>query len=151
MAKVGRPTVMTPQVREQIIEALKGGNFRQTACDYAGISNQVFYRYLNEDEDFRRQVIKAEKASEIRLVGIVARAALQDARHAEWLLTHRFRERWDLDKTLTLDVRAYKNQWQTMTDEERKVQLRNLVKQATEQLEVLESGEAPLLTEGTEE
>ena len=36
--RVGRPSKLTPEVRQKVLTALKAGNFREVAAGYAGIA-----------------------------------------------------------------------------------------------------------------
>ncbi len=99
--EVGRPSKLTPEVQEKICQILRGGNFKNVACEYAGVSQRVFREWMKKGaegeqpyEDFRRAVIEAEKSAEIRAVGLIIKAAQEDPRHAQWWLSHRFPERW---------------------------------------------------------
>lgn len=99
---VGRPTLLNDEVQAKITQALRAGNFRAVACQYAGISQRVFFDWMRKGKEetdtafvsFRRAVIEAEKAAEIRAVALIMRAAESDPRHAEWWLSHRFPGRW---------------------------------------------------------
>lgn len=102
MGRPGPKTKLTPEVQERLCTALRGGNFRKTACAWAGIPYRSFHEWMLKGErkksgplaEFRRAVIEAEKAAEIRAVALVLKAAEKDPRHAEWWLSHRFPERW---------------------------------------------------------
>lgn len=101
MSGPGRPSILTEAVRDKILSALGGGNFRVAACEYAGVSARTFREWMargargdKDYEDFRRAVIEAEKRAEIRAVALILRAAENDPRHAQWWLSHRWPERW---------------------------------------------------------
>jgi hypothetical protein len=106
MAKTGRPTKMTPEAQEAIVRALMNGNFRSTACKYAGVSYRAFKDWLAMGKRypkgkfgrFRRAVLDAESKAEIRAVTLLMKAAENDPRHAAWWLAHRHNARW-ADKT----------------------------------------------------
>jgi len=95
----------TDEGREKVaklLQALRGGNFREVACEWAGIPERTFRAWMQEGEagapqssvDFCRQVIEAEKAAEIRNVAFVMKAAEEDPKHAEWWLERKHPERW---------------------------------------------------------
>lgn len=98
----GRPTALTELVEAKVLEALRGGNFRQTAALYAGISPSTLRVWMKRGKDepksefgnFRRRVREAEQAAQIRAVALVLKAAAEDARHAEWWLERKFPELW---------------------------------------------------------
>jgi len=95
----------TDEGREKVaklLQALRGGNFREVACEWAGIPERTFRAWMQEGEagapqssvDFCRQVMEAEKAAEIRNVAFVMKAAEEDPKHAEWWLERKHPERW---------------------------------------------------------
>jgi hypothetical protein len=112
----GRPRLLeTPEGQEKAarcLQALRGGNFRNVACDWAGIPDSSFRDWIAEGEkgapqssvDFRRQVLEAEKAAEIRAVGLIMKAAANDPKHAEWWLERKFPERWGRRDRLQAEV-----------------------------------------------
>jgi hypothetical protein len=52
----GRPSKRTPEVVEQIVASIKSGSFAHVAASAAGIHRATFYRWMDEDEDFRDKV-----------------------------------------------------------------------------------------------
>lgn len=112
----GRPRLLdTPEGQEKAarcLQALRGGNFRNVACDWAGIAESSFREWMAEGEkgapqssvDFRRQVLEAEKAAEIRAVALVMKAAENDPRHAEWWLERKHPDRWGRKDRLQAEV-----------------------------------------------
>ena len=98
----GRPSKLTDPLVELLVQALSGGNFRDVACDYAGIGRRTVADWMAAGKRlpksrfgaFRRRVLQAERSAEIRCVALVLSAAKVDARHAEWFLARKFPERW---------------------------------------------------------
>lgn len=98
----GRPTKLDEDVQERVCEALRQGNFRSVAANYAGISQRTLREWMaagraekeGPHRDFRRAVLEAEGEAERKAVALVMRAAESDPKHAEWWLTHRHAERW---------------------------------------------------------
>lgn len=98
----GRPSILTPEVQAKICSALKAGNFRTVAAEWAGVPERVFFEWMKKGKDnpesayaeFRRAVIEAEKQAEIRAVTLIMKAAENDPKHAQWWLSHRFPARW---------------------------------------------------------
>lgn len=92
----------TQEKVERLLSALRGGNFREVACEWAGIPERTFRAWMDEGEAgapessvaFCRQVIEAEKAAEIHCVELVMREAEQDPKHAEWWLERKHPDRW---------------------------------------------------------
>lgn len=48
MPRTGRPSSLTPAVRDRFLRALRTGLFRDQACVYAGISTSTFYRWMEK-------------------------------------------------------------------------------------------------------
>lgn len=48
------------EVVKKVIEALKTGMTKESACGYAGISRATLYNWLNSDEEFLTEVENAE-------------------------------------------------------------------------------------------
>jgi len=42
---MARPTKLTPAVQKKIVDAIKAGNYMETAAAYAGISKQTLYNW----------------------------------------------------------------------------------------------------------
>lgn len=93
---------LTPEVQAKLVHALRAGNFRSISAEYAGVPQRTFFDWMRRGKEtsdepfrsFRRAVIEAEKAAEVRTVLLIMKAAEKDPRHAEWWLSHRFPERW---------------------------------------------------------
>jgi hypothetical protein len=106
----GRPVKLTDEIQERICKALRGGNFRGPAAYWAGISPRTFRDWMlagkenpdGEMGNFRRAVIEAEQAAEIRAVRLIMKHAKGDAKHAEWWLSHRHAERWAEKKNVKM-------------------------------------------------
>ncbi len=98
----GRPTKLTPEVRDKIVTALRAGNFRVAACGFAGVSSRSMRDWMalgktekkGVHKDFRRAVIEAENSAEIGLVAKIMGAAQGgDVKAAMWWLEHK-KKRW---------------------------------------------------------
>ena len=97
----GRKTKLTPAVQEKIIQALLGGNYFNTACRYAGISEATGYEWLDrgESDNPRRgkadiYVKFAEAIRETEAQVEVRRAAQWQTRMPEdWRAIQMFMER----------------------------------------------------------
>ena len=92
----GRPTKRTPEAEAKIIELLKAGNTRKTACIAAGISEDTFARWRKDDEDFADAIEKAEEEAVARNVAIIQRAAITTWQAAAWWLERRRRSDYAL-------------------------------------------------------
>lgn len=98
----GRPTKLTAEVQEKIVQALRAGNFRVASCWFAGISPRVMREWmaLGKTEkkgphyDFRRAVMEAENTAEIGMVTKIMSAAQGgNVKAAMWWLEHK-KKRW---------------------------------------------------------
>lgn len=98
MAMAGRPSKLTPEVQAKIVEAIRGGNYREVAAEWAGIGERTFQTWMAGQKpahlEFQRAVIEAERAAEIRAVALIMKAAANDPKHAEWWLERKFHDRW---------------------------------------------------------
>lgn len=94
MAGRGQPTKVTPQVRAAIMDALRGGNTRTCAAEYAGISYDTFKRHFDADTEFGDAVKKAEAECEVRNVAMVLKAAPTTWQAAAWWLERARRTIW---------------------------------------------------------
>ncbi len=84
----GAPTKLTPETTEKLCRALKAGNTRRAACQYAGISQESFSVYL-KDNDFLKAIMAAESECEVGFVAVIKKCALKgDWKSATWWLTH---------------------------------------------------------------
>lgn len=106
----GRPTTVTPEVREKYIKALKLGNFKETAAESAGVKLRAIQRFVatqtDESETFRRQCEEAETNVEIQLVGLQFSAALGgDLQAGRWLLSIRKPHLYGQQRELLREVR----------------------------------------------
>ena len=99
---MGRKTKLTDERQQLIVAALKAGNYIDTACDYAGISHQSFYNWMEQGEaaqrgkffEFFEAVQKARSEAEMRNVNVVQKAAQGGTwQAAAWHLERSFPER----------------------------------------------------------
>jgi transposase len=111
--KRGRPTLLTDEVEERILRAIRAGNFRGTAAQWAGIGERTLRDWMKrgeEDEEsreglFRLRLLEAEQSAEIRMVGLISKAAEKDPKHAQWWLERKHPDRWGRKDRLSLDGR----------------------------------------------
>lgn len=91
----GRPNKKTDLKIKIILTALVDGLGRVTACKRADISYPTFLQYLEDDAEFLKQVLEAEKAGKAlrkeMLENCIYKAANKkdDWRAAAWMLEHR--------------------------------------------------------------
>jgi hypothetical protein len=97
----GRPSRLTPEVRDRLLDALRTGNYRNVACRYAGISEATFNRWMTdprpEFREFRGLVEQAEAEAEKAVAGNLVELSKRDYRAAIAWLERRAAQRWRLD------------------------------------------------------
>ena len=81
-AKIGRPTVFTPDTKDLLLEYIEAGMSNHEACRLLGVQSQNFYLTLSRDPEFREKYDTAKAAAVDALVD-EADVAAQEARRAE--------------------------------------------------------------------
>ena len=102
---MGRRTKLTPEVQKRICDAVRGGNFFEVACEWAGVSASTGYDWIQRGEgthplrrktkqyvEFVDAVRAAEREAEVSLV--VKWRQVDDWRAIAEFLSRRFPERW---------------------------------------------------------
>lgn len=108
----GRPSKLTPAVRDRFIAALKEGVSFASAANLAGIGQSTFYRWVEEGgkqasgeyREFLEAVRGAQAEAEEACLRIVRKAAEKDWRAAAWILERRFRGRWANERDRFADL-----------------------------------------------
>ena len=98
----GRPSKLTPERQERIIELIRAGNYMEIAAQAAGINVATMYRWLQRGEEtnsgkyheFREAIMRARAEAEARNVTLIQTAARADWRAAAWFLERSFPDRW---------------------------------------------------------
>ncbi len=94
----GRPQAMTREVRQKVLYAIKQGNYREVAAQYAGVCPATLRAYLKkrepEAEEFLAALLEAEAKVEIELVGAIQKLAQGDLKAGTWYLSRKFPKRW---------------------------------------------------------
>lgn len=110
-SKVGRPSKFTPETRKRLIDAIRMGNYRESSCNYAGISVSTFYAWLDKGKkqnkgefvEFLEAVTHAEAEAEVRMIAQWQAQIPGDWRAARDFLARRFPERWGLKARVEVD------------------------------------------------
>lgn len=70
---VGRPPVLTPALRETILDALRKAMPLSYACDLAGIDRNTVYNEMKRDRNFSAQIAIAKAEAIKGLVSLTAK------------------------------------------------------------------------------
>lgn len=91
---MGRPSKLTEERQKTICDLIRAGNTRECAAGCAGIGRTTFFRWLEENGDFRDAVEKADADAEARNVMIIQKAAQAGTWQAaaRWLEARRPRD-----------------------------------------------------------
>ena len=100
--KVGRPPKLTPKLQAAVVEVLSGGNSIRIACDYVGIHQSQFCRWMDEEafpakefREFRVAIKKAIAQADKEDVEIIRKAAKNgDWKAAMTRLERRYPQEW---------------------------------------------------------
>ena len=98
----GRPTKLTPEIQQMIVNALTSGVYLETAAAHAGISRETLNEWLRagvrcksgKQKEFSDAIKKALATAETRLVDTVNLASQQQWQAAMTLLERRWPQRW---------------------------------------------------------
>jgi transposase len=111
---MGRPSKLTPETQDRIVQAIQAGNYLEVAAQYAGIGATTLYRWmaLGEDEtaddiyrEFRQAVESARSAAEVRNVALIQKAANDGTwQAAAWYLERTAWQRWGRRTMVTGDA-----------------------------------------------
>jgi hypothetical protein len=112
MAKVGRPSKLTPAVKQRLLDAIRAGNYYEAACVYAGIGETTFYRWMERGEkassgeyrEFWESVKKAEAEAEARVVALWQQEIPGNWQAARDFLARRFSDRWSPKEKVQTEV-----------------------------------------------
>ncbi len=147
--QLGRPSKFTPEVRQKILWALRLGNYRRPAAEYAGISERTLGDWLMRGRDaesgpyadFYAEVLEAERAAEVRALGVIQQAAKRDWKAAAWFLERKHPERFCTRAAVFLAKRLQiegEVDWDAMGDDELEAELLRAVQGVAELLRAVQ-------------
>jgi len=61
-AKMGRPTSLTPELKDKICSYIRGGSYIETAVLAVGISKQTFFNWMHRANDEVKRINKTPRA-----------------------------------------------------------------------------------------
>lgn len=103
---MGRPSKLTKNVREHLVEAVEAGNYVETAVRACGIGTSTYYRWMETGEadaahdkstiyrELWEAVKKAEAEAEAKALKQIRSAASDSWQAAAWYLERKFPARW---------------------------------------------------------
>lgn len=118
----GRPTSLTPEVRDAIVQAIRAGNYLDDSAAYAGVSIATVYNWLERGRqarlilddvgdiapseaiflEFLDAVESARSQAVVRNVALIQRAAETNWQAAAWYLERTNPRKWGRNETVTL-------------------------------------------------
>ena len=100
----GRYSRLTDETQRRIVEAIRAGNYIETAAQYAGVNKTTIYAWLKKADDpdqdpryaeFRNAVEEARAQAEARNVMLIQKAANEGTwQAAAWYLERTAPHRW---------------------------------------------------------
>ena len=105
--KGGRPTKLTPELQQSVIDLLRRGNYLETTALAVGVDKATIRLWLSKGKKaktgiykrFYAAVRRALSEAEVLDVDTIRKAAASDWRAAAWRLEHRYPQRWGKIKT----------------------------------------------------
>jgi hypothetical protein len=105
---MGRHTVLTKKMIDRIAGKIKQGNYACVACQFVGISDRIYYKWIEKAKadiendvksiyvQFFHAIKEAEAIAEDRNVQLVQKAAIEDGswQASAWYLERKHFERW---------------------------------------------------------
>ena len=116
MRDLGRPSKLTPEIRQRIVQAISIGTHRQDAAEYAGIDAATLRRWMTrglEETDgpyaeFRTAIVEAEARAKITAMGCITKAARAgDWKAASWWLQKKYPHQFSEQSQLFLISKAF--------------------------------------------
>lgn len=103
--KVGRPTVMTPEMVQKLEYGFLKGLTDVECCLYAGISKQTLYDYCNKHPEFtdRKEDLKKQPSVQAKL-NVTEAIEQGDVDLSKWYLERRNKDEFSLKQEIKADV-----------------------------------------------
>ena len=102
LQKVGRPTVMTPDVVSKLEQAWAMGCSDLEACLFANISKQTLYDYQNKNPEFVDRKERLKESLVLKARTVIANALNQDDENtAKWYLERKKKAEFSTRQELT--------------------------------------------------
>lgn len=103
--KMGRPTVMTPEIVGKIEYGFMKGLNVTECCHYADISRQAFYDYLEKNPDFADRIdeLKSNPSTRAKL-NVVEAIENGDTDLSKWWLERKNKDEFSLKQEIAADV-----------------------------------------------
>lgn len=101
MAKVGRPSRMTPEVLDKLRQAYLIGATNAEACGYAEIGERTLYEYLEKNPEFAQRIEQWKNEPILKAKTTVVKN-LSDVKNSQWYLERKakdFKPKAEVDVT----------------------------------------------------
>ena len=98
----GRPSKLTPEVKDKLVKAIAAGNYYEAACQFAGIDYRTFRNWMVAGEEaksgeyfqFFQSIKKAEAQAEIRMVQEWQKHVPNNWQAIATFMERRYPDRW---------------------------------------------------------
>jgi hypothetical protein len=94
-----KPKKFTADIIKKLLDAIRDGNFRITACQIACISQKTLCQWLKNPDDkyqkFKEDLIRTEANVESECVKVILEAGKNDPKWTSWYLERKFPDRWN--------------------------------------------------------
>ena len=99
---MSRDTKLNPERQKRFLQAIRLGNYRCVAANFAGISPQTLYEWIKKGKaqkegvyrDFLEALKQLESEVEAETIGIIRKAAIDQWQAAAWMLERKHYKRW---------------------------------------------------------
>lgn len=117
----GRPTDLTPEVQETIVQSIRAGNYLEPSAALAGVCKATVYKWIKRGAAEKKRLTKSKRArvrkreaiyvtfvdaireadatAEARDVALISLAAEKQWAAAAWRLSRKHHDRWGDKKT----------------------------------------------------